>query len=116
MYMYMYHICTMLLCIIKLIGSEKMDSPLKYFTSKWNSLLQINHVNPCRVPKKSVVILLCVCSIIYIQEIGVVILLLYKKYNEYIKIITVHTYMFQQQKKHAYFKYLYLVHISYTHT
>jgi len=45
-----------------LIGSEKMDSaPLKYFTSStWNSLLQINHVNPCRVPKKSVVILLCV--------------------------------------------------------
>ena len=67
-----------------LIGSEKMDSaPLKYFTSStWNSLLQINHVNPCRVPKKSVVILLCVCSIIYIQEIGIVILLLYKKYNE----------------------------------
>ena len=65
---YMYGSCASLNL---LIGSEKME----YFTSKWNSLLQINHVDPCRVPKKSVVILLCVCSIIYIQEIGVVILL-----------------------------------------
>ena len=78
---YMYGSCASLNL---LIGSEKMDSPLKYFTSKYMELAftKINHVNPCRVPKKSVVILLCVCSIIYIQEIGIVILLLYKKYNE----------------------------------